>query len=187
MSELVNINNLLRTRWSPRVFSDRNVTESELRRLFEAARWSPSCSNEQPWRFLSGVRGEGKYYDKIFNLLDAGNQKWAHSAPVLLLLATKTSFTYNDKINKWAEYDAGQAAAHLTFQAMEMGIFVHQMAGFDRQKAAELLEAGKEYLPMTVIALGFIDSKSLRPEEMERRKRSENKRRTLKELVLAWN
>lgn len=187
MSELIKINSLLRARWSPRVFSDRPITESELRRLFEAARWSPSCSNEQPWRFVTGVQGDGKNYEKIFSLLDEGNQKWAHSAPVLLLLATKTNFTYNDKVNKWAEYDAGQAAAHLTFQAMEMGIFVHQMAGFDRHRAYALLAADKEYLPMTVIALGYTDSTDIKPDELDRRRRSENKRRSLQELVLAWS
>ena len=187
MSELVKINPLLRARWSPRVFSNRLVSESEMRHLFEAARWSPSCSNEQPWRFVSGTRDEGKTYDRIFEILDPGNQKWANSAPVLLLLATKTNFSYKDRPNHWAEYDAGQAAAHLTFQAMEMGISVHQMAGFDRKKATELLGTGNEYLPMTVIAVGFPGESDNFPDEIKRRERSETKRRTLQELVLVWN
>ena len=161
--------------------------KGELRQLFEAARWSPSCSNEQPWRFITGIRGEGESYKKIFDLLDPGNQKWAGSAPVLLLLATKTIFTRNDKDNKWADYDAGQAAAHLTFQAMEMGIFVHQMAGFDREKALQLFGQQEELRPMTVIAAGYIDHDSTNPDELKRRERSEVKRRQLNEFVLSWD
>jgi len=43
---------LLRSRWSPRAFADRPVDEAVLLRVFEAARWAPSCFNEQPARFL---------------------------------------------------------------------------------------------------------------------------------------
>jgi len=38
-------------RWSPRAYSDRPVTDEELFTVLEAARWAPSSSNEQPWRF----------------------------------------------------------------------------------------------------------------------------------------
>lgn len=44
-------------RWSPRAFTDRDVTAADLKIIFEAGRWAPSSYNEQPWRFFVGHRG----------------------------------------------------------------------------------------------------------------------------------
>src|ERR1700678_1787872 len=74
---------LFHTRWSPRSFSDREVSSSDLASVFEAARWAASSFNEQPWRFLVGARGS-EAYKKIFNSLMPINQMWATSAPVLI-------------------------------------------------------------------------------------------------------
>ena len=38
-------------RWSPRSMTGQRLDEEELLSLFEAARWAPSSSNNQPWRF----------------------------------------------------------------------------------------------------------------------------------------
>ncbi len=39
-------------RWSPRSFLPDPISEEDVATLFEAARWSPSCFNDQPWLFL---------------------------------------------------------------------------------------------------------------------------------------
>jgi len=46
------IDPLFLERWSPRAFSDDEISEAELLSLFEAARWAPSSYNSQPWRFI---------------------------------------------------------------------------------------------------------------------------------------
>jgi nitroreductase len=86
------IEDLIRRRWSPRTYADKEVPAAELKRLFEAARWAASSSNEQPWRFLVGRRGD-ETYQKIFNALVEFNQNWARSAPVLILAVAKMNFT----------------------------------------------------------------------------------------------
>ncbi|MCH7957855.1 MAG: nitroreductase family protein, partial [Proteobacteria bacterium] len=42
------VHDLIRQRWSPRVFSDRPVEAATLLTVLEAARWAPSSYNEQP-------------------------------------------------------------------------------------------------------------------------------------------
>ncbi len=98
--EVAGVEDLIRRRWSPRTYSDKEVPTAELKRLFEAARWAASSSNEQPWRFLVGRRGD-ETYQKIFNTLVEFNQSWAKSAPVLVLSVAKKTFTSNGNPNAY--------------------------------------------------------------------------------------
>src|SRR5512141_1436991 len=83
------IHDLLRRRWSPRAFGDRPIEPEMLLSLFEAARWAPSSNNGQPWRFLVATKDNRVEYDRLFNCLVEGSQKWAHRAPVLMLSVAK--------------------------------------------------------------------------------------------------
>ena len=44
--DVAGVEHLIRRRWSPRAYSDKEVPAAELKRLFEAARWAASSSNE---------------------------------------------------------------------------------------------------------------------------------------------
>ena len=97
--DVAGVDDLIRRRWSPRAYADKEVPPAELKRLFEAARWAASSSNEQPWRFLVGRRGD-ETYQKIFNALVEFNQSWAKSAPVLVLSVAKKTFTQKGTPNR---------------------------------------------------------------------------------------
>ena len=93
----------------------------KLRNVLEAARWSPSASNIQPWVFFVGLKGD-ETYDKIYDSMVEFNQLWAKLAPVLILNCAR--ITNEDGIpNGTWQYDTGQSVAHLSFQAMEEGLF----------------------------------------------------------------
>jgi nitroreductase len=141
-------------RWSPRSFADRDVSTADLKKLFEAVRWAPSCFNEQPWRFLVGLRGSNTY-KKIFSTLVSFNQGWAGKASVLILGAAKTKFTHNETPNGFAFYDLGAAAAFLVLQATAFGLSTHQMAGYDQAAARTALGIPEDYALGAVIALGY--------------------------------
>jgi nitroreductase len=145
---------VVHTRWSPRSFANRGVESADLARVFEAARWAASSNNEQPWRFLVGVRGS-EPYRKIFDSLVPFNQAWAKSAPVLILGVAKTRFSHNDAPNRVALYDLGAAASYLTLQAAAVGLAAHQMAGFDADAARKSFDIPEDYLIGAVIALGY--------------------------------
>ncbi len=118
------------SRWSPRSFADREVSPADLKKVFEAARWTASSHNEQPWRFLVGARNSLTYQEDIRHSC-AANQTWAVRAPVLILGAAKTKFAHNGNPNRVALYDLGAASFSLTLQAAALGLATHQMAGFD--------------------------------------------------------
>lgn len=174
-------------RWSPRSFADRDVSPSDLKLVFEAARWAPSSYNEQPWRFLMGTRGS-ETYDKIFSSLGEFNQAWAKSAPVLILGAAKTTFSHNSTPNYVALYDLGAAAVTLCYQATALGLFTHQMAGYDREVARKSFSIPEDFILGAVIALGHQgDPAALSAEHMLQQETTPRQRKPISEFVYsAW-
>ncbi|MBK7028683.1 MAG: nitroreductase family protein [Bacteroidales bacterium] len=156
------LNDLLYKRWSPRAFSDAPVETEKLQRIFEAARWAPSASNIQPWYFLVGFKGDA-VYSGIFETLVEFNQLWVKTAPVLCLAICRVNNPKGTE-NKTRAYDLGQSVAHLSIQATEEGLYVHQMAGFDADKAAELLNISSDFEVRVAFTIGYTgDAEALHP------------------------
>ncbi|MFA8299949.1 MAG: nitroreductase family protein [Hyphomicrobiales bacterium] len=170
------INDLLRIRWSPRAFADKKIDDSIIKRLFEAARWAPSAFNEQPWRYIFGIKGT-KSYEKIREVLIEFNQIWTETAPLLILNITKQNFTLNNHPNHTCEYDLGQSVANISIEAIENGLYSHQMSGFDSDKAKDIFDIPDGYHAVSVIAIGYLGDPDSLPEnmrEMETRERERN-------------
>ena len=178
---------IFQERWSPRSFASRDVTPADLAKVFEAARWAASSYNEQPWRFLVGIRGS-EAYRKIFESLISFNQAWATTAPVLILGTAKTRFSHNDAPNRVALYDLGAAASYLTLQAAALGIASHQMGGFDPDAARKAFEIPEVYEIGAVIALGYQgEPASLPNEHFVAQEVAPRTRKSLTEFVFsAW-
>jgi len=157
------IHPLIKKRYSPRIFSDQLPAKEVLERMFEAARWAPSSMNDQPWHFIVGIKGEGDQYNLIFETLVEFNQKWAYTAPVLVLLCGNTLSAKTGKENRAFRYDCGQAAAFFSIQAMEENIYVHQMGGFDAAKARSFFRLPAELEPLVVLAIGYLGDAELLP------------------------
>ncbi len=178
---------LIARRWSPRAFSTAPVEKEKLQRIFEAARWAPSCFNEQPWRFLLGIKNEGTTYGRIFSVLAEGNKVWCKNVPVLVALCAKTTFSHNNKPNNWHVYDLGQAAAFITLQAMAENLFAHQMAGFSAERLRTEFNIPEDFTPVTVMAIGYPGDVSTLPVDLRQRERAPRERRPLSNLVFSEN
>jgi nitroreductase len=176
---------LFHSRWSPRSFEEREVSQADLEKVFEAARWAASSFNEQPWRFLVGKRNS-ETHKKIFDSLMPFNQLWTASAPVLILGVAKTKFSHNDSPNRVALYDLGAAASYLTLQAAALGLATHQMAGFDPDAARKAFGIGDDYIFGAVIALGYQgEPAALTNEQMLAQEVAPRARKPLKEFMLS--
>jgi nitroreductase len=173
------VHELIRARWSPRAFSDREVSNDDLKTIFEAARWAASSFNEQPWRFLVARKTDGPAYDKILNILVPFNQAWAKTAPVLFIMAAKRTFSHSGAPNRYNLHDAGQALAHVMLQATALGLHVHGMAGFDYDRARKDLGIPDDYDLAAAAALGYLGP----PDQLgEQHRESELAKRTRKPL-----
>src|SRR5271157_2914460 len=94
------IHDLLQHRWSPRAFSEKPIPAEVLRSLFEAARWAPSSSNEQPWAFLVATKDDHASHAKMLSALVEFNQSWAKHAPVLAIAVSELAFSRNGQPNR---------------------------------------------------------------------------------------
>lgn len=177
------IHDLLRRRWSPRAFAPDPVEPEKLRSLFEAARWAPSSFNEQPWAFLVATREEPDGFRRLLDCLIESNAVWAQHAPVLALSVARRHFERDGRENRHAFHDVGQAVAHLTVQATHFGLFVHQMAGFDVERARTELGLPEGWDPVAMIALGYPGDPNTLPERLRQRELAPRVRKPQREFV----
>jgi len=176
-------------RWSPRSFTQQEVSEKDLAKIFEAARWAASSSNEQPWYYLVGIRSVPSHaatYEKIYAALIDFNKSWASAAPVLILGVARTKFAKNGSDNAYALYDLGAATSYLTLQASALGLVTHQMAGFDHDAARQSCNIPEDYALGSVIALGHQGEPSaLSSEKLVAMEVAPRTRKPLTEFVLS--
>src|SRR5271170_3890540 len=175
---------LILKRWSPRVFADREIPVGDLEKLFVAASWAASSSNEQPWRYLLGQRGD-ETYKKIIDSLVEFNQSWAKSAPVLLLSVAKKTFTQNASPNSYALHDTGAATAYLSLAATALGLHTHSMAGFNKDTARESFGIPSDYEIGAVTAVGYFGDPSSLPERIHKNEIAPRTRKAVAEFVFS--
>ena len=180
------VKDVILQRWSPRAFADKDVSPKELRTLFEAARWAASSSNEQPWRFLVGHRGDDTY-QKILDALVEFNQSWAASAPVLMVSVAKKTLSGKGQPNRCNLHDTGAATAYIALQATADGLHTHSMAGFDPEQIRASFAIPSDYDIGTVTAIGYFGDPSTLPEHLLKIETAPRQRKPLEEFVFsAW-
>ena len=173
---------IIRQRWSPRSFSAKQISQTQMDSVMEAARWSASCANEQPWKYYYAFHGTPGF-EKLLDCLSGGNQPWCKNASVLIIAATRRTNEKDGKINEWAEHDLGLANAQLLLQSTSMGIYGHPMAGFDKVKASESLDLEEDVQPICAIALGFLDDADKLEEPFRSREKAVRTRKEIGEFT----
>lgn len=151
---------LIKNRFSPYEFTDKAITEEELKTLFEAAGKAASAFNEQPWRFIYALKEDTENFERLYNCLLEGNQGWTKDVAALVFTVVSKNYTKNGSPNTVAKHDLGLAVGNLTVQALSMGIYLHQMAGINHQKAIETLNIPEGYEPVTAIAFGYYEGET---------------------------
>ena len=168
---------VVKKRWSPRAFAQKDISKDDILTMLEAARWTASAFNEQPWRFIVAAKNDSQKYTKLLNCLREGNQSWAANAPVLMLTIAKKTFSNTNGENKLARYDLGQAVSALVLQATELNIYSHQMAGIYADKAKEAYNLADDYEAVTAIALGYLGDIEQLPDDLQAKEKSERIRK----------
>ncbi len=175
------IEQLLLDRWSPRAMSGEEISEEELMRLFEAARWAPSSFNAQQWRALY-ARSRTEHWPVFFDLLVDANKSWAKNAAVLVVFISRKTFDHDDEPSRTHSYDTGAAWENFALQGFRQSLVVHGMEGFDYERARVQLRIPDEFRVEAMAAVGKPASKEVLPEKLQKRE-SPNDRRKLTESI----
>ncbi len=162
------VESIFYTRWSPRAMSGESISENELNRLFEAARWAPSTYNEQEWRFLYARRDTPQFATFMEFLVEA-NRAWCVNAAVLIAVLAHKVFSRNGQSNPVHTLDTGAALENLLLQGSAMGLVTHGMAGFDRDRVRAALGVPHDYAVEAMVAVGRPGDPAALPAELRAR------------------
>jgi nitroreductase len=179
------VHDLIRDRWSPRAFAAKPIEPGVLASLFEAARWAPSSSNEQPWAYLVATKDDPENFAKTLSVLVEFNASWAKEAGALALAVSSLKFRANGTPNRNAFYDTGAASALLSVEATYRGLAVHQMAGFDPAKAKQVFGIPEDWEPIAAIAIGYPGDPGALSEKLRDREVAPRTRKPLSEFVMS--
>lgn len=181
------IHDLIQDRWSPRAFDANHLVKHEdLLSLLEAARWAPSCFNDQPWRFVVCDKATDQAgWQTALDVVVEKNRQWAKNAPLLILVVAMDNFNHNGQANRWAMYDTGAASANLCIQATALGLVVHQMGGFDAKKAREVFNLPDDCQPMAMLAVGYQANVEVLDDDFKEAELAERSRKALGERFYA--
>jgi len=161
-------------RWSPRAFDGSALDESDLLKLFEAARWAPSAFNAQPWRFLYALRG-GPDWQRFLDLLVPFNRAWAENASALIFVISDKFMRNEDGTPKSEShshsFDAGAAWSLLALQATHDGLHVHGMTGVNFDEAYKSLGVPEDFRIEAAVAVGRLGDPATLPEGMRVREK----------------
>ena len=177
------IHDLLARRWSTRAFdAAKPVSREQLASLLEAGRWAPSCNGDEPWRYLIWDRARDPGgFQKAFDCLSDNNKKWVKNVPLLMLSCAGAAFAATGKPNRWTQHDTGAASLSIALQAEALGLMVHQMGGFDADKARAEFSIPADYAPMAMIAVGYQAAPEVLDEETKKKELVPRARKPLAE------
>ncbi|MBN1333759.1 MAG: nitroreductase family protein [Synergistales bacterium] len=174
---------VIRGRWSPRAFSGKRIPDKELYTLFEAARWAPSCFNDQPWYYVFAAREDHGNFNRILDSLVEKNRIWARNASALAISVARKNFSSRERQNQYAFHDMGLSLMSMMLQAISQGIYIHAMAGFSSEIARESLAIPEGYDPVTALAIGYPGDVDDLPEELRDKELEERYRKPLEEFI----
>lgn len=169
------IEGMILGRWSPRAMAGEPVPESDLMRLFEAARWAPSSRNAQPWRFVYASR-DSEHWAGFLDLLTEKNREWARNAAALVLIVSRSRFERDEKPAPTHQFDAGAAWENLALQGNAQGLVVHGMAGFDYDRAREIARVPEVFSVLAMAAIGVPGDPADLPQRLRDRERPSDRR-----------
>ena len=178
------VNKIFTDRWSSRAMSGEQMSDKELRTLFEAAKWAPSSFNSQPWVLHYAKRGT-KGWDKLFGLMVEFNQLWAKDAAALVVIVSKN--THDGNPSRTHSFDTGAAWQNLALQGSMNGFVVHGMSGFDFGKAKTALNLSDDYTVEAMAAIGKPGSKTRLPEGLQKMEAKKSDRNKQEQFVFEVN
>ena len=160
----------IKRRYSVRSYQDRAVEKEKLESILEAARFAPSASNRQEWRFIV-VRDK----DIRQRLMQAAkDQAFVGQAPVVVACCAKTDSHVMTCGQQCYPIDVTIAIEHMALKATEEGLGTCWIGAFYEDKVKEILGIPKDIRVVALLALGH--PVKLRPNPKDRLR--------LKEIVM---
>jgi nitroreductase len=151
------VNPIFVERWSPRAYDGSEISNDELKPLFEAAHWAPSAYNAQPWRFVYARRGTPQWQSFLATLIPY-NRDWVQHASVIVFAVSARRFVPPGKSEAistgYESYDTGAAVAFFALQASLSGLSARIIAGYDKTAVRQALDIPEGFEVESAVIVG---------------------------------
>ncbi|MGH9087258.1 MAG: nitroreductase family protein [Acidimicrobiales bacterium] len=147
----------IRARRNVRQYTDQPIGQSDLERILEAGRRSPSSRNWQPWHFV--VVTDRPQLVELSGVWRGAGHVAGSAATIALVVSEEDAEAHPD----WAQYDCGQATAYLMLAATDLGIGSAHAAVGEQEEARRVLGLPEAYRCLYLVALGHPADRPLRP------------------------
>lgn len=127
------------------------IDEGLVRELATAASLSPSCFNNQPWRFVFASAAD--VLGRLQGAMNKGNG-WTQDASLIIAVCSRRDLDCLNGEREYYLFDTGLASAFLILKATAMGLVAHPIAGFDESLAKEVLAIPADMRLITLIIVG---------------------------------
>lgn len=149
--------NAIRARRNVRDYEDRPIDASDLDRILEAARRSPSSRNQQRWDFV--VVTDRQRLQRLAQVWRGADHVASSAATIGLVAPVETDPDTRVSV----AYDLGQATMAMAIAAADLGIGSGHAAVQDQDLARELLDLPDDRELAYLLALGHPASRPLEP------------------------
>jgi len=144
----------IKNRRSVRAFTDEPVSDAEVKKLIDAARWAPSAGNIQPWEFIVVRDPEIKR-----GLCEAAsNQTFIEEAPVVIVVCANVWLSaqgYGSRgANLYCLQDTAAATQNMLLAAQAMGLATCWVGAFHEEEARKVLSIPTGVRPVALIPVG---------------------------------
>ena len=151
----MNVLEAIRRKRAVRKYQDRPLPEDVVQQILYAGRRAQSSKNSQPWHFVV-VRDK-----EMLAQLSRFGDYMTHVPSAAMLVSIVTP---DPKAYYWVMFDAGQAAAYMQLEAVELGVGSCVVTFHRPQGAKELLGLPDDLHPLMSVAFGYpADPASLEP------------------------
>jgi len=144
----------LKKRRSIRSYQDKMIPDSEINMILEAARWTPSASNRQPWEFI--IIKDREILKALSNIAFYG--KFLANASIAIAIIGKVSTNPRFYIQ-----DTTLASMNIMLMAWSLGIGTCWIGTLQRERAKEILNIEKNDYLLTILPLGYIEGEIPKP------------------------
>ena len=155
----------IKERRSIRAYTDKEVSEEDVKRLIEAARWAPSAGNIQPWAFVVVKEVETKQKLSYAAL----NQTYIQEAPLVIVVCadlTRSSRGYGSRgVHLYSIQDTAAATENILLAAQELGLATCWVGAFRENEVAKAVKAPRNLRPVAMVAVGYPAERPVAPQK----------------------
>ena len=148
------------------------ITEELIRDLAECAQLTPSCFNNQPWRFV--FAHDPEVLRKLHGAMSRGNE-WVQAASMIIAVFSREDLDCRIKGRNYYLFDTGMATAFIILRATELGLVAHPIAGYREDQVKEILGIPEDMQVITLVIVGE-HSEAIGPLLSEKQVESEKER-----------